>query len=100
MKIAELFEEDIYTSIDDVTFSEEELLEVFRYFLDRLEYDHGNNRQDMIEHHIHKLIRLPYKELLRKMPRGPKGRWQDLMMDIRIELRDRAEIKAARGMAA
>lgn len=69
-------------------FTKRELLRVFKDFLDRLEHDHGNNRREMIKYHIDKLVGLPLEDVLRKMPRGPRGRWWSLMVDIRLELRE------------
>ena len=77
----------------DVTFTKRELLEVFDRFLNRL-VDMGNDRQDMIEYHIDKLVGIPYSQVVRKMPRGPKGRWWGLMSDTRSALRDLAEEKS------
>ena len=50
----------------------------------------------MIRHHIDKLVGLPYRQLVQKMPRGPAGRWANLMIDTKIELEHRAKTKAAR----
>lgn len=69
-------------------FSRRTLLRVFRDFLDRLQYNHGNNRKEMIAYHIDKLVGLTLPEVLRKMPRGPRGHWQDMIQDIRSELKD------------
>jgi len=86
--------EQVKKDYRDVTFTKPELLKVFRDFLNRLVQDHGADRKDMIEYHINKLVGLPYKEVVQKMPRGPKGRWEDLMVDIRLELKDLAHWKA------
>lgn len=72
-------------------FSRETLLRVFRDFLDRLQYDHGNDRNEMIAYHIDPLVGLTLTEVLRKMPRGPRGRWQDMIQDIRSELKELAK---------
>jgi len=71
-------------------FTKRELLKVFKDFLDRLEFDHGNSRKAMIEYHINKLIGKTYPEVARKMPRGPRDHWEDLMFDIRLDLRARS----------
>lgn len=69
-------------------FTKRELLKAFKPFLDRLVEGHGCNRKEMIEYHINKLVGLPLGDVLRKMPRGPRGRWEELMFDIRGDLRD------------
>lgn len=92
MKIADLFEED-YPSVLDMTFTKDELLFIYRNFLDRLERL-GNDRDEMIKYHIDKLVGIPYKDVLRKKPRGPKDRWWGLMADINEELHAKAEWKA------
>jgi len=86
MKLEELLEA---TDYKEVTFSLKELTDAFEDFLRRLE-NNGNKRQDMIDYHIKKLVGVPYSQLVRKMPRGPRGRWADLMVDIRSDLKDRA----------
>ncbi len=93
MKLKKLIENTI--KVGEVKFSKSELLHVFKYFLDRLVKDHGNDRDEMIKFHIDKLVGLPYSQLVKKMPRGPKGRWEDLMFDIRGELKDLAEKKVS-----
>lgn len=91
MKLNELLNE---AAVREVTFTKEELLSVFKHFIDRLVKDHGNDRNEMIKYHIAKLVGLPYSEVIRKIPRGPKGRWEDLMVDIRDELKQLATDKA------
>lgn len=95
MKLSELLNE----SFQDVTFTKSELVKIFKHFLDRLVKDHGNTREDMIKYHVDKLVGLPYRQVVQKMPRGPKGRWADLMMDIKAELRTLAMERAAEGKA-
>lgn len=60
---------------------------IFADFLDRLEHDHGNDRERMYQYHLAKLEGLTPAEALHKMPRGPRGRWSDLMADIRADLK-------------
>ena len=62
-------------------------MRVFKDFLDRLEHGHGCNRKEMIAYHIDRLVGLTLPEVLRKMPRGPRGRWWELMQDIRADLK-------------
>ena len=71
-------------------FTKRVLLRVFKDFLDRLEHDHGCNRKEQIAYHINRLVGLTLPEVLRTMPRGPRGRWQDMMQDIRADLTSRA----------
>lgn len=73
------------------TFTLTELTQAFAPFLDRLVEDHGNKREDMIAYHLTKLVGLELADVLRKMPRGPRGHWTDLMDDIRAALREIAE---------
>ena len=73
---------DIFENANHV-FSKPELLQIFAPFLDRLELDHGNDREEMIRYHIDRLVGKTTPEVLRLMPRGPRGHWADLMSDIR-----------------
>ena len=70
------------------------LAKVTLKILDRLVKDHGNDRQAMIDYHITKLVGLPYSQVVRKMPRGPRGRWYNLMIDIKEDLKHLAQQKA------
>lgn len=70
-------------------FSKAELLQIFAPFLDRLVIDHGNDRKEMIKYHIDKLVGLSTTQVLRKMSRGPTGHWNDLMTDIRLDIKSR-----------
>ena len=78
-----------------VKFTEQELVKVFRHFLRYLVQDYGNDRKEMIDYHIKKLVGLPYSQVVKKMPRGPgRGGWSDVMADIKIELEELAKKKA------
>jgi hypothetical protein len=68
-------------------FTKAELLKVFKHFLNRLVEDYGNNRDEMIAYHIDKLVGLTPAQVLKKMPRGPRNHWCDLMADIRDEIK-------------
>lgn len=73
--------------LDNITFTLPELEKVFTPFLERLVNDHGNDRQAMIDYHLTKLVGIPYKDVKKKMPRGPKGRWYTLMFEVKVALR-------------
>lgn len=69
------------------TLTRKQLENVFDQFLDRLVHELGNDREAMYQYHLKRLEGLTVEQALRKMPRGPKGRWNNLMVDTRAELR-------------
>lgn len=71
-----------------VSLTLEQLVLIFKPFLDRLVNDCGNDRQDMVDYHLTRLEGLTVSQVLRKMPKGPKGRWGDMMADIRYEIKN------------
>lgn len=92
MKLRQLYEQDTYK---DVTFTRDELVDIFKPFIQKLVNDHGNDREQMIKTHIDKLVGLPYKQVIKKMPRGPTNsqKWKELLQEIKIELEEQAKAK-------
>lgn len=73
---------------NDVKMSRKDLEHHFKPFLDRLENDHGNDREQMYNHHLKHLEGTTPQHVLKKMPRGPRGRWGDMMSDIRDSVKN------------
>lgn len=77
-----------------VVFTRAELLDIFSDFLDRLVHDYGNSRKQMIAYHVAPLVGLPYQDVVRRMPRGSRDSWQELIADIKASLKEAALKKA------
>ena len=50
----------------------------------------------MVDYHLKKLVGVPYSEVLKRKPRGPKGRWEELMWEIEDDLNELAYQKGFR----
>lgn len=85
-----LFEVAHYQPDLSYKFTEQDIQEIFKPFLDRLEHDHGNNREGMFTHHLSRLVGKTYQQILKAMPEELKGVGKDLTSDIQAALKRRA----------
>lgn len=81
-------------SLNNVTFTKRELLDIYADFVDRLVNDFGNDRDEVIKYHIDKLVNKPYRRVKQLRPRGPRGGWLDLMCDVNGAMEDLAVQKS------